>query len=280
MIGGIFKLNKKQRRKMAESNFKILKSGKLKVKKGQKINLRPFITNSVENSVVGRLDGIISKENVVVDTEDLHQNVTSNMLSDIHVASLAAKTEKPGISTLVVTVNKKNALDTFDLMRDDSLGILLRTSTLTSCYMELKQEWKNLNEEDNSNFTNVLYVPEVMVFVDPDTGKLLKKPFKVNIIILAIPTKKNMSEQGVEEFTDEMAASRVIADIMDSAIKLGCKDIIINPYCHKYLISMPYDAGKLWNNIVSTQRCIEQFKSIIFAIEDEELFVSFNAASK
>ena len=280
MIGGIFKLNKKQRRKMAESNFKILKSGKLKVKKGQKINLRPFITNSVENSVVGSLDGIISKENVVVDTEDLHQNVTSNMLSDIHVASLAAKTEKPGISTLVVTVNKKNALDAFDLMRDDSLGILLRTSTLTSCYMELKQEWKNLNEEDNSNFTNVLYVPEVMVFVDPDTGKLLKKPFKVNIIILAIPTKKNMSEQGVEEFTDEMAASRVIADIMDSAIKLGCKDIIIDPYCHKYLISMPYDAGKLWNNIVSTQRCIEQFKSIIFAIEDEELFVSFNAASK
>ena len=280
MIGGIFKLNKKQRRKMAESNFKILKSGKLKVKKGQKINLRPFITNSVENSVVGRLDGIISKENVVVDTEDLHQNVTSNMLSDIHVASLAAKTEKPGISTLVVTVNKKNALDAFDLMRDDSLGILLRTSTLTSCYMELKQEWKNLNEDDNSNFTNVLYVPEVMVFVDPDTGKLLKKPFKVNIIILAIPTKKNMSEQGVEEFTDEMAASRVIADIMDSAIKLGCKDIIIDPYCHKYLISMPYDAGKLWNNIVSTQRCIEQFKSIIFAIEDEELFVSFNAASK
>ena len=280
MIGGIFKLNKKQRRKMAESNFKILKSGKLKVKKGQKINLRPFITNSVENSVVGRLDGIISKENVVVDTEDLHQNVTSNMLSDIHVASLAAKTEKPGISTLVVTVNKKNALDAFDLMRDDSLGILLRTSTLTSCYMELKQEWKNLNEDDNSNFTNVLYVPEIMVFVDPDTGKLLKKPFKVNIIILAIPTKKNMSEQGVEEFTDEMAASRVIADIMDSAIKLGCKDIIIDPYCHKYLISMPYDAGKLWNNIVSTQRCIEQFKSIIFAIEDEELFVSFNAASK
>ena len=280
MIGGIFKLNKKQRRKMAESNFKILKSGKLKVKKGQKINLRPFITNSVENSVVGRLDGIISKENVVVDTEDLHQNVTSNMLSDIHVASLAAKTEKPGISTLVVTVNKKNALDAFDLMRDDSLGILLRTSTLTSCYMELKQEWKDLNEDDNSNFTNVLYVPEVMVFVDPDTGKLLKKPFKVNIIILAIPTKKNMSEQGVEEFTDEMAASRVIADIMDSAIKLGCKDIIIDPYCHKYLISMPYDAGKLWNNIVSTQRCIEQFKSIIFAIEDEELFVSFNAASK
>ena len=280
MIGGIFKLNKKQRRKMAESNFKILKSGKLKVKKGQKINLRPFITNSVENSVVGRLDGIISKENVVVDTEDLHQNVTSNMLSDIHVASLAAKTEKPGISTLVVTVNKKNALDAFDLMRDDSLGILLRTSTLTSCYMELKQEWKNLNEDDNSNFTNVLYVPEVMVFVDPDTGKLLKKPFKVNIIILAIPTKKNMSEQGVEEFTDEMAASRVIADIMDSAIKLGCKDIIIDPYCHKYLISMPYDAGKLWNNIVSTQRCIEQFKSIIFAIEDEELFVSFNASSK
>ena len=280
MIGGIFKLNKKQRRKMAESNFKILKSGKLKVKKGQKINLRPFITNSVENSVVGRLDGIISKENVVVDTEDLHQNVTSNMLSDIHVASLAAKTEKPGISTLVVTVNKKNALDAFDLMRDDSLGILLRTSTLTSCYMELKQEWKDLNEEDNSNFTNVLYVPEVMVFVDPDTGKLLKKPFNVNIIILAIPTKKNMSEQGVEEFTDEMAASRVIADIMDSAIKLGCKVIIIDPYCHKYLISMPYDAGKLWNNIVSTQRCIEQFKSIIFAIEDEELFVSFNAASK
>ena len=280
MIGGIFKLNKKQRRKMAESNFKILKSGKLKVKKGQKINLRPFITNSVENSVVGRLDGIISKENVVVDTEDLHQNVTSNMLSDIHVASLAAKTEKPGISTLVVTINKKNALDAFDLMRDDSLGILLRTSTLTSCYMELKQEWKNLNEDDNSNFTNVLYVPEIMVFVDPDTGKLLKKPFKVNIIILAIPTKKNMSEQGVEEFTDEMAASRVIADIMDSAIKLGCKDIIIDPYCHKYLISMPYDAGKLWNNIVSTQRCIEQFKSIIFAIEDEELFVSFNAASK
>ena len=62
---------KKKLKKLAESNIKILKSGKIKFSKNQKIDLGLFTTESIEGAVVSRLEGIISQEDVVVETEDL-----------------------------------------------------------------------------------------------------------------------------------------------------------------------------------------------------------------
>lgn len=269
---------KKKFKKLAEANIQVLKSGKIKVAKGQKINLKPFVQDSVDNTVISRLDGIISKEEVVIDTSDLRVDVTTNMTTDIKTAELVSRVSSPTISTIVITVNKKNDLDVFDLLDDTSLGIILRTSTLTSIYSDknVKDKWVELNKDDSTSFTNVMYVPKIMVFVDPNTGKIRKTPYYINLLLVAVPSVKKMTD-GVEELSDEDATARVIADICEAAIKCGAKDLIIDPYGYKLFKKDPHITAELWSQISTGQRFIEQFKSVIFSIDNEELFIIFSA---
>lgn len=271
---------KKQLKKLAKSNIQILKSGKIKVAKDQKINLKSFVNDSIENSVVSRLNAIISREDVVIDTADLRADVTTNMTSDVKTAELAARANNPNTNTIVLTVNKKNALDVFDFLEDGSLGIILRTSTLASIYKDdsIKSKWVDLNKNDKTNFTNVLYIPKIMVFIDPSNGKIRKTPYYINLLLLAVPTQKNMGE-AVEEVSDENACARVIADICDAAIKCGAKNLIIDPYDYKMFRKEPHTTAELWYQISTGQRFIEQFNSVIFTIENEELFIVFNAVN-
>lgn len=269
---------KKHFKKLAKSNIQVLKSGKIKIAKGEKINLKSFVNESIRNTVVSRLDGIISQENVVVDTSDLRVDVTTNMTSDIKTSELVSRVSSPRISTIVITVNKKNALDVFDFLDDGTLGIILRTSTLASIYSDdsVKKKWVNLNKDDKTTFTNVLYVPKIMVFIDPETGKVRKTPYYINLLLIAVPSTKKMVE-GVEEISDEDSIARIIADISDSAIKCGAKDLIIDPYGYKLCKKQPHITAELWSQISTSQRFIEQLNSVIFSIDNEELFIIFNA---
>jgi len=271
---------KKQLKKLAKSNIQILKSGKIKIAKDQKINLKSFVNESIEGTIVSRLNAIISRESVVIETSDLRADVTTNMTSDIKTAELAARVNSPKTNTIVVTVNKKNALDVFDFLDSGTLGIILRTSTLASIYKDksVKDKWVDLNKNDKSAFTNVLYAPKVMVFIDPSTGKIRKTPYYINLLLLAVPSQKNMSD-GVEEVTDENACASVIADTCEAAIKCGAKDLIIDPYDYKLFKKEPHTTAELWYQISTGQRFIEQFNSVIFTIENEELFVIFNAVN-
>lgn len=271
---------KKQLKKLAKSNIQILKSGKIKVSKDQKINLKPFVNDSIDNAVVSRFNAIISQERVVIDTTDLRADVTTNMTSDIKTAELASRVNSPKTNTIVVTVNKKNALDVFDFLENGTLGVILRTSTLASIYKDdsIKDRWVDLNKDDKSSFTNVMFVPKIMVFIDPSTGKIRKTPYYINLLLVAVPNQKNMSD-GVEEVSNEDACARVIADICEAAIKCGARDLIFDPYGFKMFKKEPHITAELWYQITTGQRFIEQFDSMIFTIENEELFVIFNAVN-
>ena len=269
---------KKQFKKLAEANIQVLKSGKIKIAKGQKINLKSFVNDSIKNSIVSRLDGILSQEDVVIDTEKLRVDITTNMTNDVKTAELASRVNTPKTNTIVITVNKKDAIDAFDFLDDGALGLILRTSTLASIYTDpdIKKKWVDLNKGDKSSFTNVMYVPKIMVFIDPDTGKIRKTPYYINLLLISVPSVKKMTD-GVEAVTDYDACSRVIADICDSAIKCGAKDLIIDPYNYKLFKKDPHITAELWSQISTSQRFIEQLNSVIFAIENEELFIIFNA---
>ena len=269
---------KKKYKKLAESNIKILRSGKIKIAKGEKINLKPFVNDSIKNTIVSRIDGIISKEEVVVDTENLRLDITTNMTNDIKVSELVSRVTNPKTSTIVLVVNKKDALDSFNFLDSGSLGIILRTSTLASIYsdQEVKNKWVELNKDDTSSFTNVLFVPKIMMFINPENGKILKTPYYINLLLLAVPSVKKMSD-GIEAVSETDAVARVISEICDAAIKCGAKDLIYDPYAYKLFRSDSHTTAELWNEITTSQRFIEQLDSVIFAIESEELFIVFNA---
>lgn len=268
---------KKKFKKLAESNIQMLKSGKIKVSKDQKIDISSFVSKSIEDTVISRLDAIISKEDVKIDTADLHPNVTTNLLNPVFTAELSARCNNPVTETIIIPINKKASLNVFDYLGFDTLGVLLRASTLASVYKKVKPQWVELNNEDGSQYTNVLYIPGVMVFLDFESGKIRKTPFKVNILLIAVPSQAKMNENGIEKATDEEACSRIIADMVDAAIKCGCKNLIIDPFSHKKLDKDVPSTSKLWNQIVTSQRYIENINSTVFAIEDEDKFVIFNS---
>ena len=290
---------KKKIKKLAEANIKILKSGKIQFSKKQKIDLSLFANEAIEGAVVSRLDGIISKEDVVIDTEGLRCDTLTTMMSDIKIAELTSQVSQTAIteqgiknsvktvnpSTIVITINKKDAIDVFDFLEGGTLGDILRCSTLASIYSNenIKPAWVELNKDDNSNFTNILYIPKVMVFIDRETREIRKVPYYIDLLIVAVPSVKRMKiddENNVEEVSIEDATARVIADIAEAAIKCGCKDLIFDPYAYKLFTKEPRTTANLWYLMTSSQRFIEQIHSINFALEREDAFITFNAAMK
>jgi uncharacterized protein (TIGR02452 family) len=271
---------KKQLKKLAEANIKVLKSGKLKIAKGQKISLKPLINESVSNSIVSRLDGIISKEEAVVETEKLVCDVTTNLTDEIHTVDLASKVNSPVTQTIVISLTKKEVGKAFDYLKADALGILLRTSTLGSIYKSIRDKWIDLNRDDETCFTNVLFIPKVLCFIDFNTGELRKFPLYVNVLIVVTPIVKKMEENSIEETTEDDASARVIADITEAAIKCGCKNIVVNPFGNKILTKDLSATATMWNRVTTGERFLEQIDSCIFAMEDESNYIIFNATRK
>lgn len=269
---------KKLLKQLAKANIKILQSGKIKIAKGQKINLKPFVQDSVENCIVSRLDGIISKEDVVIDTSELRCDVTSNLTDELRTADLASRVQSPKVQTIVISMTKKQVLGAFDFLNVDTIGMLLRTSTLGSIYSEIRSDWVELNKNDNTAFTNVLFIPKIMVFIDFMTGKLRKMPMYINLLLVVTPQQNKMVENGVEELTDDTASARVIADIVEAGIKCGVKDVIVNPFGNSIVEKDLSLSAGLWQRVITGQRFMEQYDSYIFALEQEEQYIIFNAA--
>lgn len=270
---------KKNDMKIAEQNIKILKSGKIKVKKGQKISLDPYIENSVENTICSRSTGIISKEDVVVSNGDVSKtNITANLSSMRRTADMLSRTSTSTTYTITHVINKKESGEIFDFLDDSIVGILLRTSTLATIYKKIKDEWLDLNDEDKTSFFNVLYIPNIFVFLDED-GKIKKKPYKVNLLLVAIPTLKHFSEikiEGIDEVDDSIYTKKIVDEITDIAIKCGAKNLIVAPYCHKVFLNDPHYTAELWKDATSSGRIISHISSIDFAVNDDDLYIIFS----
>ena len=268
---------KKSKKSVALSNIKILKSGKIKFAKDEKLDLSNFIKESVDDVIVSRLDAIISKEDVVIELDEMKRDLRTYLLSELDIAAMQSLTNSAVTPTIVIPVDKKDALDCFDFLDGGVIGSILRTSTFASVYKKVKKQWKELCKKDNSHLTNVLYVPKVMVFLDELTGKIINSPFYINVLIVATPPAKYMLENPVTDIEDEDVIKRYVTDILNTSIKCGCKDIIINPYNAKVLEDDLSVTTETWLKHLSNQRCKENFNSISFSLEDQNLFIVFEA---
>jgi uncharacterized protein (TIGR02452 family) len=268
------KHKKKNAYSVAEQNIKILKSGKIKIQKGQKISLVPYITDSVANTVCSRIDAIISKEEVVVDTTNCRLDTTSTLSTMRKTVEMLSRIEGSGTQTVIHIINKKNAIEIFDFMDDSIVGTLLRSSTLAAIYKKIKDDWFDLNESDKTQFTNILFIPDILVFLDEDTGKVKKIPHKVNLLLVAEPSLKAMAT-GVERVTSEQAVERTINDVFASAIKCGAKNLVIAPYCHKIFLEDPYTTAGVWHDYTTIQKSIENLNNVNFAVNNDDLYIIF-----
>jgi len=265
------KNKRKKREKVADKTIEILESGKVKFNKDQKVSLKPYIQDSLDKVVCNRLDSILTQEDVVLE-ENLKTNVTINLSSMKRTLELnALSTNEP--YTIVNIFNKKNVEEIFDFLSDDIIGYLLRTSTLAAIYKEKKESWMELNTDDSTAFTNVLFIPDIFVFLDDVTGKPRKKPYKVNLLILAEATKKKLNLTDATEDVDPV--KKYIEDVFESTIKVGAKRLIISPFSHEYFLDDERYTSELWLGCTEKQRNNDNIKSIDYAIDEDDSYIIF-----
>lgn len=267
----------KKQRKMAKSNIKILKSGKIKISKEQKLDLTPFIEGTINNTIVSRLNGIISKEEVVID-EEKNIDIRAHLIDELECVRLKNEMKEPDIPTFVYVVNKKDATNIFDLLNVTVFGDVLRSSTLAAAYKNVKQTWVDLNENDKTPYINIMYVPEVMIFLDHKTGKIRKRPIFANVLIVAIPPRKyiNNKDENVEEATIEESINYYIDSICESIIKLGIKNVVVNPFFNNASTKNACMSSEAWVRNIRGNRFIDNVNKIEFCVEDENTFIYLN----
>ena len=249
--------------------LKTLKKGRVKYSDDKKVDLTPFINESINNTLISELDAIISKEDVKVDDND----------SKCHIVSmLKVKEDTFANRTFVVSVNRKQLVNSFDFLKDTRIGALLRSSTLSSIYYPIKDLWKKLIDSDKSK-TYVMYVPKIFVFANLSEMDLYYDSVFTNLLLVVTPTSDDIREANDKEMTKTDIKTRIITDTLEAIIRTGNHNVIIDPYSHKVLADDKYESGSLWNDISTSVRVDENIHSIVFDFtfwdeEDFKLFIS------
>jgi hypothetical protein len=268
------KKKKKDEYSVAQQNIKILQSGKVKFVKGEKVSLEPFISESLNNAVCSRIEGILSNEKIALSSSSFMVDVTSNLTTMWKMGEMLSKLSDADTQTVVHIVNKKSATEIFNMLDDSIVGTLMRTSTLAAVYDKIENDWKSINEDDKTSFTNVLMIPQLFVFLDDNTGKIRKNPFKINLLLISEPSVKYMKD-GIERPTGLEVINRLISDTFEAATKIGNKHLIIAPFCHKAFVDDPYETAKIWGEYSTIDSTLKNIESISYAVNNEDLYIIF-----
>ena len=263
-------MGKRDLKAMAKNSIKIISNNKIKLRRGQKISIKPIVEESIKGATISRLEGIIPDNTDKYDASHIIKS-EATLLSQIKISDIVTHTANDNmVPTIVHVCTKKNSLD-FDFAGEGIIGDLLRTSTLGPTYNKIKNGWKNLNTDDKTTFTNVMFIPNILVF--SNGIETLFSPFKVNLLLVSVPSFKLFKENAPEDSKNVEVdyIGRIYGDIMDSAIKIsGCSDLIINPFDIKISKEYPHDVVDMWNYLIDSSMCRKSISSIWFSITDDE----------
>lgn len=256
---------------MDSKSVEILESGKIKFKKDEKIDIGSYVEASINDAKISRLEGIPSKEEIVIDGSNNYRiDATTNCSSIDRIVELVSSINTTEVQTIVLPMTKKKATHLED---DEIVGWLGRSSTFISIYSKLKESWDDINEDDNTTFTNVMFIPKIYIFLEKK-GKLRKKPIIVNLMIVALPSM-NKAKDGIEAIDEVEYTNRIINDSVDACIRCGCKSVVVDPFYMSSLKKDVHYTSKYWHGKTETQRVIENIRSITFSIDNDDLYVIF-----
>ena len=275
-------MGKKKKDKKKEKNIfklwdlnskriEILESGKIKFKKDEKIDISSFIETSIDDARISRLEGIPSKEEIVIDGSSNYRiEASTNCSSITRIIELVSNINTTDVQTIVLPITKKKANN---LECNEIIEWLAKSSTFASVYAKIKKTWDKLNNDDNSCYTNVMFIPNLYIFLEKK-GKLRKRPITVNLMVVALPSI-NKAKSGLDAMDEIEYTNRIINDSMEACIKCGCKSVVIDPYYISALRKDVHYTAKYWHGKTETQRVIENIHNITFSIDNDDLYVIF-----
>lgn len=243
-------------------------------------DVTPFASETIANAIISRIQGIPTKEKIVIDTETITPTLTSvNLMKGNAVQILSYYGElKNNVDnfTFVVVDTKKRIMKLFDesrlKLRNDIEALKIRT-TLSAVYKSVSPSWEEINRNDITNFTNVMYLPKLSLYMT-EKGKMRNSAVIFNLLVVAVPDQDDMGE-GIAAVEDRQAIQRIIHDVLTSAIKCGSSKLILNPYSNKILRKDLHTSAEIWFNEISMQEILENIDSIDFMIPSREDFILF-----
>lgn len=264
--------------RLIDSSIGAFHNGKIKIKKGTKLSFQPYIEKSLKDVIISRLDCIAPKNDVIIESSNCITDINTSLTTQYRCASFLSKIESASTNTILYITNKKHYDNIFYQIDNNinPLSILMNTSTLEPIYSNISHVWKNINKGDNTTLTNVMFIPDVYVFLDIKTKQLLSQPFFINLLVVSVPVLENMND-GIEKMSIEDGIKYVINNSIESAIKCGAKNLIINPYSYKLLTKNANYTANLWYDVTSQQNVIEGIDRIDFTIPtDDQYYLFYN----
>lgn len=238
-----------------------------------------YIKKVSDNTVVSRIDGIISKESVAM--EDSTEPIGTTMLLANEADSLNIlkhhSNDEGEEYTIVYICNRKHINDIFDIV-DGIHGTLAFHDIFLEA--DIVKRYNSLNIDADGNVsTSVIYIPGLIV----NRGRI---PFHYNILIVVEPTHKELIHKYTNAYEDissfdmnNMIISNIIMDVFEACIRLGCKDIIVNPYGYKPLQKADYWwVGSFWKKAIGSKKVKNNLYSITLSSTSDNQYVGFIAS--
>ena len=239
---------------------------------------------TIENSIIGRLDKIISEEEVSGTTSDQIKivpfKVTLNdipTILNIHNISSKTETNKRHL-TKVVPVLMKDAKRIFEDYMPEELISSIDESTFGMVYSKaFKGKWEAINtpfeDDDVLTIPNVLFAPNVVFRRDPK--------YSFDILVVSLPSPKIILEKKTGEDTmsdKDFIANKIVEYILTAIIKCGVKNPIVDTFSFKWARKNSQEMASAWKNGISLSKPISSIERIIFSTKYEFEYVQMNGS--
>lgn len=263
--------------------LKILKSGKLKLRKGYTISMEEISKESIDNTIGSRFEALEDNSKVSMENDPLLE-ISGQWCDPMHTYRMMSRLQEEGSEpiTLVHVASRKHVERLFDYAGRSLIGELLRCSNLGTVYKAIHENWEGLLK-NSKGMDCLLFIPSITVFADEELGIFTDKQTKVNLLLYVVKGKGNTLEdttifgsdttEGEDEKKDEPGT--VAARVLESAVRIGCGNLIIDPLSYKEYAKDVDAASADWHAALSEDRVNTHIKDITFCVDDDNDFIIF-----
>lgn len=255
-------MSKKHKKKSMAENIldilnigeQLLRTGEIRMNRKVVINMDDLTKPSIDKTIGARIDCLEDKSDVSLDKEAILNVEASNMdvMQHFHLWSQIGKginsnLDKtkldaiPWSTTIVVTLPHKQACSAFSIYESSTLGRLMRNSNLPLVMRAIGNRWRGLIEE-NEGADCILYVPDLVYF---DGSNVMNTDVRFNLLVYVTRKKRYIYEES-ETSENVSPQKEMIHNLLTSAVKLGCKNLMLNPLDHPLLQADGYETVDAW----------------------------------
>lgn len=257
----------------------LLRTGEIRMNRKVVIDMNDITKPSIEGTIGSRIDCLEDHSDVSLEKEPIMQvnAVNDTLMHHYHLMSQIGY-DPDHLPTIVVTLPHKKALESFTTSGSGILPDLMRNSNLPLVMRAIVKNWKNLLEE-NEGMDCILHIPALIYFGGSGKG-LLNMNTKFNLLVYVTRKKRYIYDEDDYNQKPEKLTKDLVKNILDTIIKIGAKNILIDPLAHPILKDDIYTAVDAWKEEERNSIRLQNIERLQYCIPDGDDYVIFWRARK